>query len=110
VVQAGTSGPNGIWKVSLANPGSTPAEVEVWLLDDRGLVGGGAPQRVRIASGRTVILGAVLTQRAPLGAVIALATSGTVVAEATSFVTGGRGYAVAMGEPIPARWVPARLP
>jgi hypothetical protein len=102
VVPAGTTSANGVWKLSLANPGTTPADVQLRLLGPKGRAGS---QEVKVPAGRTVLVGVSLTKPAPQGAVVAVATSGTFVAMATSFTRDVSGYATSMGVPVPARWV-----
>jgi hypothetical protein len=48
----------------------------------------------------------VLLRHDILGAVIAVAKSGTFVPMATSFSPHGAAYSVAVGEAIPPRWIP----
>jgi hypothetical protein len=103
VIPAGTTSSNGVWKLSFANPGTVPAQVELRLLGPKGQAAG--MQAVKVPAGRTVLVGVSLTKPAPEGAVVAVASSGTFVPMATSFTRNVSGYAVAMGEPVPARWI-----
>jgi uncharacterized protein DUF5719 len=103
VIPAGTTSSNGVWKLSLANPGTAPAQVHLQLLDAKGPTS--AAQTVKIPAGRTVLIGVSLTKPAPEGAVVAVATSGTFVPMATSFTRDVSGYATSMGEPVPTQWV-----
>ena len=108
VVPAGTAASSGVWTLSLANPGSGDADVELWLVASDGLVRDQPPRHVVVPAGRTVVLGPGFTEHAPLGAIVAVASHGSFVPMASSF-TGSRGsYSVAVGEAIPARWVPSR--
>lgn len=88
----------------LSNPGSEPAEVSLTYL------GSAAPAvSVLVPPDRTVGAPAEFVEQAPDGAVIAIATSGTFVPAAASYSLGREGlaaYAVALGIPIPASWLP----
>ena len=107
VIQAGTAAPSGKWAVSFANPGTAPVEVRLSLVDGGGPVSKPPPMTVTIPAGRTTLVGPGFTRGAPQGAIVAIASSGTFVPLATSFTSDERSYAVSMGEPIPAHWVPA---
>jgi hypothetical protein len=103
VVPAGTISSSGFWKLSLANPGTVPAQVHLRLLGPKGQAA--KPQEVKVPAGRTVLVGVSLTKPEPEGAVVAVASTGTFVPMATSFTRDVSGYAVSMGEPVPARWI-----
>ena len=107
MIQAGTAAPSGKWAVSFANPGTAPVEVRLSLIDGGGPVSKPPPMTVTIPAGRTTLVGPGFTRGAPQGAIVAIASSGTFVPLATSFTSDERSYAVSMGEPIPAHWVPA---
>jgi hypothetical protein len=88
----------------LANPGTEPAQVTLSFL------GSATPGvSVLVPAGRAVAAPSEFVQGAPEGAVIAVATSGTFVPAAASYSLGQKGfsaYAVALGIPIPAQWMP----
>ncbi|MGH2635269.1 MAG: DUF5719 family protein [Actinomycetota bacterium] len=89
----------------LANPGTTPAEVALSYL-------GSAPEQqviVTVPADRTATVPKEFVEAAPEGAVVAVASSGTFVPAAASSSLGREGfaaYAVALGIPIPAEWLP----
>jgi hypothetical protein len=89
----------------LSNPGSGPAEVTLSYL------GSASPAvSVLVPANRTISAPAEFVEQEPEGAVIAIATSGTFVPAAASYSLGREGlaaYAVALGIPIPASWLPA---
>jgi len=90
--------------VYLANPGTRPAEVRVWLLTGGGIEG--SPVSVEVPPGAVITVPAEFNPDRPQGSVVAVATSGTFIAVEASYSGTGTGYAVAVGVPIPARFVP----
>jgi hypothetical protein len=87
----------------LANPGDEPAVVELRYL------GSAAPGvTVTVPPRRTATAPAEFLEASPEAAVVATASSGTVVAGAASYSLGREGsatYAVALGIAIPERWL-----
>jgi hypothetical protein len=87
----------------LANPGDEPAEVEL-----RHLGSAAAGVTVTVPPRRTATAPAEFLEAEPDAAVLAVASSGTVVVAAASYSLGREGsatYAVALGIPIPERWL-----
>jgi hypothetical protein len=87
----------------LTNPGEEPAVVELRY------VGSDAPGvTVTVPPRRTAMAPAEFVEADPEAAVLAIAGSGTVVVAAASYSLGREGsatYAVALGIPIPERWL-----
>ena len=106
VAQGGAVSKVGTWRLSLANPGRAPAQVQLRLIGANGGTAGSPVRRVTVPAGHTVVVAAAFTAGDPFGAVVAVATSGTFVPLVTSFTGDRKGYSVAAGEPIPARWIP----
>jgi hypothetical protein len=96
------------WRLVLTNPGTTNAEVSLWLLSPNGLSERLSPRVLNVAPGRSRAVGADFTEAAKAGAVVAIAKGGTFVPLATSYTSGG-GYAAAVGVRIPERWIPSDL-
>lgn len=89
----------------LTNIGEEPAELTLSYLAP----GPAEPVGLSVPARRTASAPKAFLQEAPGGAVLALATSGTFVPAAASYSRGREGfatYAVALGIPIPDRWVP----
>jgi Family of unknown function (DUF5719) len=113
---AGVTAPAGAWVVSspgasgadqvrlyLTNPGRRNVRVELFTLTPDG-TGPGPIQTVDVAAGTTAQL--VTDAVAPPSSVIALSAGGTFVPVEASYSRHGAGYAVAVGVPIPSRWMP----
>lgn len=90
----------------LANPGAEPVEVTLSYLAPATT----SPVTLTIPPLRTATAPKAFVEAAPAGAVLAVASFGTFVPAAASYSRGREGfatYAVALGVPIPERWVPA---
>jgi hypothetical protein len=90
----------------LANPGAEPVQVTLSYLAPATA----SPVTLTIPPMRTATAPKAFVQAAPSGAVLAVASSGTFVPAAASYSRGREGfatYAVALGVPIPERWIPA---
>ncbi len=93
----------------IANPGDAPATITLSLLPT-GPEGAPSPVTMPIPPGRTVAGPKLLVTAKPFAAILVTATSGVVVPAAASYSLGQEGvatYAVSLGVPIPASWVPS---
>lgn len=89
--------------VALANPGLEPAEVTFTRL------GTGEETTLTIPPRRTSTMPKEFLEADPEAVVVAVAATGTFVPASTSYSLGREGfatYAVALGIPIPERWMP----
>jgi hypothetical protein len=94
--------------VVIANPAANPADVSLTSLPTGD---GGSPASgiVAVPGLRTVAAPADLVASQPAAAILAMSTDGTFVPASASYSLGQEGYAgyaVALGVPIPAAWVP----
>lgn len=92
--------------LSFTNPGPDPAELTLSYLAPPRV----DPVTVTIPPRRTATAPRAFLDAAPMGAMVVVASSGTFVPAAASYSRGREGfatYAVALGIPIPERWVPA---
>ena len=96
--------------IVLTNPGDVSSSVTLSVLP---ATGGTAvppePVTVEVPPGRTVTAPGAFAEAAPRGAVLVVASEGTVVAAGASYSLGREGYAtyaVALGVPIPDAWIP----
>ena len=103
MVSSAATGSGDTWRLLLANPGRTTATVKLWLFSAAGLSGKLSPRLVRVPPGRTRAVAADFTTAARLGAILAVATTGTFVPLAASSTSDGTGYATATGVPVPSR-------
>ncbi len=109
VVLPATAGPPFNPGVVLSNPGGDPARVTLSFLSPSGTAQPPAPIVVSVPAGRTVEVPRAFVDAEPTGAVLAVASEGTFVPAAASYSLGKlglAGYAVAVGVPIPPRWIP----
>jgi hypothetical protein len=117
-VTPGVSGPARAWVVSttaateadkvavyLVNPGATTARVRLSLLGGGGLATA-TPVSVEVPPGVMVTVPADFNPDRPQGSVVAVATTGTFIPVEVSYSANGAGYAVAVGVPIPDRFIP----
>lgn len=94
----------------LANPGDEPAEVTLSFLS-AGSDPPPDPITMTVPAGRSVNAPREFLDLKPRSAVLALASSGTFVPAFASYSLGREGvaaYAVSLGVPVPAAWVPVR--
>jgi hypothetical protein len=94
--------------VVVANPGQEDAEITLAYLPS-GTEPLPAPITIRVAGLRTVAVPSEFVQARPLGAILAIASSGTFVPASASYSLGREGYAayaVSLGVPVPDAWVP----
>lgn len=93
--------PDDTVRVVLANPAEEPATIRVTVL---GTDGPGESATVEVGASTAVEIPARLTESAPFASVLAVAQRGTFVAATASYSPSGRGYATALGVPIPQRF------
>ncbi len=96
--------------IVLANPGRRAAEVTLSYLPSGSGAQAPAPMTISVPALRTVAVPSAFVQALPSSAVLAIASEGTFVPAASSYSLGREGYAgyaVALGVPIPAPWVPS---
>jgi Family of unknown function (DUF5719) len=109
VVLPAVAGPPANPGLVLANPGTDPAVVTLSYLPS----GGGpvpAPVTVTVQPGRTSAAPKGFVTARPFSGILARATSGTFVAEASSYSLGQNGiasYATSLGVPLPTAWIPS---
>lgn len=96
--------------IAVSNPGQETAEITLTYLTS-GTEPPPEPITVRVPALRTVAVPSEFVQARPLGAILAVASSGTFVPAAASYSLGREGYAayaVSLGVPVPDAWVPSR--
>jgi hypothetical protein len=94
----------------IANPGSQAIDVRLSYLPSGTKEPAPAPITVHVPPMRTVAVPAAFAQARPLAAILAMSADGTFVPAEASYSLGLRGYAayaVALGVPIPDRWIPS---
>lgn len=94
----------------LANPGEEPAKVTLSFLT-AGIEPAPAPIQVSVPAGRSVSAPRDFLALKPRSAVLAVASSGTFVPAFASYSLGREGvaaFAVSLGVPVPAAWVPTQ--
>ncbi len=97
--------------LALANPGASPVSVTLRTLPVEGETAPG-PVTVEVPPGATVLAPKGFAQAASGAAVLAVAEEGTFVPVSASYALGREGwatYAVALGVPVPERWVPPQV-
>jgi hypothetical protein len=104
LLPGGTAG-GAVVRVFLANPGAEPVRVTLTPLATPDGTEAAQPVTIEVPSGSTVAVPA--DSGLPGGSVLAVAESGGFVPVVVSYPEGGDGYSVALGVPIPARWIPA---
>lgn len=93
-------------RIVLANPGPEGIRVSLSALTSEDGEPPPEPVTVTVPAGRTASAPPEFMDEVPFAAILVRSSGGGVVPAAASFSEGDRAYAVALGVPIPGRWIP----